>query len=183
MNKTITFFFLLLIISNFTLTGQLNEGLSFNIENNKPVDDSFDVNFQIEKSSSDTYTLAIALELEGENFVISPFSKDGVYGPFEISLTENRHLTATGKLQEIPLSIEEHDPIINQPVRFIRQNTTFKQKLKLTSKHDFEVSGRVWFVLEPSCIPYEVDFQIYYSDGKMIIKKTKTAIAKEYKGK
>jgi hypothetical protein len=43
------------------------------------------------------------------------------------------------------------------------------------------VSGLIEFLLEPSCVPYDVEFVSSYRSGVMKVKKIKTSISKEYK--
>ena len=74
----------------------------------------------------------------------------------------------------------ELDTILKEPVRFIRENTTFKQTLRPTSNGDFEVSGLVEFLLEPSCIAYDVTLIISSCNGEMSVVKTNTEISSEY---
>ena len=74
----------------------------------------------------------------------------------------------------------ELDTILKEPVRFIRENTTFKQTLKSTSNGDFEVPGLVEFLLEPSCIAYDVTLIISSHNGGMSVVKTNTEISSEY---
>ena len=82
---------------------------------------------------------------------------------------------------ETPNSVEEFDPIIEAPVKFVRVNTTYQKRLKITKGEDFEVDGLVEFLLEPICVPYDVAFKISYKNGKMKVEKTKTVISSEYK--
>jgi len=44
------------------------------------------------------------------------------------------------------------------------------------------VSGLTWFVLEPQCVPLDIEYIISYQDGIMEIKEKKISISKDYKG-
>jgi len=61
-------------------------------------------------------------------------------------------------------------------VRFVRENTVYKQNIKLLSEEDFEVSGLIEFLLEPICKPYSVEFMLTYNAGTMRVEKIKTAV-------
>jgi len=80
-------------------------------------------------------------------------------------------------LIEIPSSVQEYDPILEEEVRFVRESTTYKRNLTIVQQDDFEVSGLVWFVLEPSCVPFQVEFIISKQAGEMSVIKTNTGTA------
>lgn len=141
------------------------------------IDSSFDILFQTEKIGQGRFRLATTIELSDSSYVISPYSQDNVYGHINISLRDHRNLIVGESLQEIPNSVEEYDPILEEPVRFVRENTTYQQALQIVKDEDFDISGSVWFVLEPSCVPYEVEFIISYHAGEMTIEKTNTRTA------
>ncbi len=52
---------------------------------------------------------------------------------------------------------------------FFLKNTTLKQKMKLLSNRDFEVSGRLFFVLEPICSAMELKFKIINEAGNLTV--------------
>lgn len=141
------------------------------------VDSSFDILFHTEKIDQERFRLATTIELSDSSYVISPYSQDDVYGHINISLRDHRNLIVGESLQEIPNSVEEYDPILEEPVRFVRETTTYQQALQIVKNEDFDLSGLVSFVLEPSCVPYEVKFLLSYHSGEMIIKKTNTRVA------
>ncbi len=145
------------------------------------VKESFDVNFQIDQLNKEEYNLSVTIELNDGAYIISPFSKDTTYGHFYFTLRDNKHLIFDNQLLETPNSVEEFDPILEAPVKFVRVNTTYQKKIKLAKQDDFKVTGLVEFLLEPICIPYDVEFVISYRDGKMEVKKMKTVISSEYK--
>ncbi len=147
----------------------------------KVIDDSFGIALQFDHVIKNQYLLGVAMNLDKGSYIISPFSQDSIYGNFSIAIEENNFLTADEVLVEVPKSVEEMDPIIERPVRFVRVNTIYHQKIKVLTKEDFEVTGLIEFVLEPSCVPYDVEFILAQRAGKMKVKKIKTVISKEYK--
>jgi hypothetical protein len=144
-------------------------------ENQEP----FSMEIQLQRESLEEYTLNINLGLKPGNYIVSHFSKDSVYGHFEISF-DHEYLKRTDSLQEKPSSVEEYDSIVNMPVRFVRRNTVFKQNLVLETEEDFDMPGLIYFVLEPSCVPYEVGFVISHRKSKMSVRKVTTEIASSY---
>ena len=198
MNRTLAFIFLLLSIGCVTdnnQSNQTNEGVKNDepiVEDHPLMDDSFDIQLQIEKGDNDEYILVVAIELNNGSYIISPYSEDSTYGHFHIYIKDtaqlnklihpdlglyiedNKYLALGDSLLEIPHSIEEYDPTLERVVKFVRQNTTYKQKLTTLGKDDFESPGLIWFILEPSCIPFEVGFTIFYRSGQMEVRKTST---------
>lgn len=144
-------------------------------------DDSFDIILQMNKINDEHYSLSATIELNSGSYVISPYSTDDFYLPFTMVMNESPALVVQGDLMETPVSVEEQDPYLNKPIRVVRKNTTYTQNLKVVSKDDFEASGLIEFLLEPSCVPYDVEFNISSNDGELEVQKTKTFISKEYK--
>lgn len=142
---------------------------------------TFDVLFQVNELENNEYNLMATIILDKGSYIISPFSTDSTYGHFYFNVEKSDYLVTDNQLIETPNSVEEFDPIIEAPVRFVRVNTAYRQKLKLTKEEDFEVTGLVEFLLEPICVPYDVEFKISYKNGTMKVEKTKTVISSEYK--
>lgn len=160
-------------------SGEQTNTIKPSLENDK----GFDLSFHVNPKADSNYDFLIDLKLDSGNYIISPFSKDNFYMPFSLVLDKNTHLHIDQAILEIPKSKIELDTIINLPVRFIRTNTQFIQKVNVRTSDDFEVLGKVEFLIEPSCIPYSIDFMISQQDGKMAIKKTKTGFHPSYRGK
>lgn len=144
-------------------------------DNPKTIDDSFDIKLNLTKADSDLYNLTASIALTNGSYVISPFSDEDTYGHFTITIDDSSNLMKNATLLEMPNSVEEFDSILNTPVKFVRENTSYTQQLKVVTKNDFETTGTIWFVLEPSCVPYEIEFLITSRNGEMTITKTKTS--------
>jgi hypothetical protein len=142
--------------------------------------DPFNITLQLSNEENGLNSLSVFLEMDSGCYVISPFSEDSFYGHFIMSFEENNHFVLVNPILEFPKSVLELDTILKEPVRFIRENTTFKQTLRSTSNGDFEVSGLVEFLLEPSCIAYDVTLIISSCNGEMSVVKTNTEISSEY---
>ncbi len=174
-SKSFCLFFLFVVFSCTPQLEQADPSTSVSIAQEKSNELPFGLSLDIEKNVAD-YSLVVDLKLKPGDYVISPFSKDGFYGQVDISLSESDQLSKGKSLLEIPKSTAEFDPIISQAVNFVRQSTIYKQELKLISSEDFEVPGKIWFLLEPICIPYQVDFLITHQSGVLTIKQTKAGI-------
>lgn len=148
----------------------------------KIAQESFDVGLLLRQKNADNYQLEVSLELKEDAYVISPYSNDDTYSGFLLSLEDSKLLQREGKLIEKPEAVEEYDEVLKEPVRFIRENTVFTQKLKLLSEEDFDASGQISFVLEPSCIPFDMDFTIQSRSGQVKLLSSEAKIAATYRG-
>lgn len=173
MNKAIVCLFWLLSVGCNSDKSKKNNQPNIN-EEASLIEETFDIILQIDQIDKEHFNLEVNFKLDSGSFIISPFSTDGFYGPTNISIEKYNSHIIEGLLLETPTSIEEFDPIIEKQVKFVRKNTTYKQKLKLIEEDDFQVSGTIWFVIEPICIPYEVVFVISHNSGKIKVNKTST---------
>lgn len=148
-----------------------------------PDDTHFDIQFETKQVGYQRYYLTAALTLDEGSYVISPFSEDTFYMHFNILLDENDFIKAYQPILETPASVIEFDTIIKTPVRFVRQNTTYKQAIKIKKQDDFTTKGIVELLVEPSCIPYHVEFTLSYQSGALNIQKTETRFHPSYKGR
>jgi hypothetical protein len=141
----------------------------------KIIGEPYKINFKIEKSEDNGYSLITAVELieEGSHFV-SPFSTGNSTGKFNISIEDNPNLTMASIFTETPRTVEEFDPhpFVNGYVNWVKENTTYRHQLSISTKEDFEVTGLLRFVIEPRCTLEEINFTISYHDGELHIKKS-----------
>ncbi|MFT4779972.1 MAG: hypothetical protein ACJAU0_000139 [Flavobacteriales bacterium] len=142
---------------------------------------AFDIELDLLQESQSSYTLVVALSMDSGSYVISSFSEDEFYLPFDVTMKSSSNLKFGNELRENPPSIEEYDAIIEKNVRFVRENTTFSQEMKVLSTNDFQVEGEIQFMIEPQCIPYAVDFLIIQEEGLLKVSEIKTQIHSSYK--
>ncbi|MFK8037379.1 MAG: hypothetical protein AB8B74_03765 [Crocinitomicaceae bacterium] len=135
-----------------------------------PVQNQAEIDFSINKTDDSTIDFNVHLTFGRGCWVVSPLSKNYPYGNMVISIDESEYLTLEESIVEHPKSVLEYDTILRQEINFIRENTIFSQKIKLNNLLDFDVSGRVWFILEPICTPYEVKYTISNRAGKLTVK-------------
>jgi hypothetical protein len=134
----------------------------------------FKVSFQLEKVDDEHYNLIAAINLDSGCYVISPYSPDSIFLPFELSIPENNYITTDSTLTELPTTTEEYDSIAELQVKYAKVNTTYTQKLILHSQDDFQVEGKIGLLIEPSCVPYQIDFVLSNQSGELTVTKTKT---------
>lgn len=181
MNKIITFSLLLLSIACTTPTQQSNStAIAVNNDAKVVTEKGFDLTLQLEEAENGDYYLSAALELDKGSYVISPFSEDTTYGHFGIDIADNHHVIADEPVLEIPASVDEFDDFLERRVKFVRVNTTYKQKVKVVTEDDFDIPGMIFLLVEPQCVPYEVEFTLSNRSGKMSVAKTSTSTTKAY---
>ncbi len=132
----------------------------------------FGVHFIINEKGGNKFELMTTIELKDGDFIISPFSTDGFYGKVDFSFEKRTGISLDSDFLENPIFKEEMDTIINKPVRFVRETVNYFHSFQVDTKKDFDVNGLIWLVLEPSCVPYEVDFMISQKEDKVTAKKT-----------
>jgi len=127
----------------------------------------YEIDIQINEVGKNEYQLVIKMELQNGAHFVSPNAKRDFTGKFFMDLGSYEHLAFDGILLETPRSVEEIDPhpFVGGPVNWVRENTTYTQTLKLLSKDDFEVFGRIRFTIEPRCTLEEIPFAISYKNG------------------
>lgn len=141
--------------------------------NEKYLMNPYHVSFALEEREGEEPLLVIGMELAMGSYYVSPFAKRDFSGKFSIHLRETEVMSLADGLQEIPRSTEIFDPhpFVNGLVNWVRVNTVYKQPLKIEAEGDFDVVGRVQFVIEPKCTMEKVNFRITRTDGVMKVQK------------
>lgn len=85
MNRNIILFLLFFVftISTINCQPQITDEIT-KIDNSTSAGEGFSMNFSLEKLENAEFYLTVELDLEEGNYFISPFSKDEVYGHFDI---------------------------------------------------------------------------------------------------
>ncbi|WP_075344256.1 hypothetical protein [Tenacibaculum agarivorans] len=135
--------------------------------------DPYTLGIRIQQVGKNTYALEIDMQLQQGAFFVSPNSKRDFKGKFSVKLSENDKINATNTLQEIPLSKEEFDahPYVNGYVNWVKQNTTYRQQIKINPKEDFKIPGVIRFVIEPRCTLEEIGFILIYENGELKVRR------------
>lgn len=122
---------------------------------------------RIDKQSEKEHLLSIQMNLKKDGYFVSPTEPGSFTGKFTIVLTEPQHLQTNGSIIETPLSkVDENEGF----VKWVRQNTHYKQSLKVLSNENFEVYGYIQFTIEPRCTLEKIPFILSYVDGKLRVK-------------
>lgn len=135
--------------------------------------DLFDLQLSLIQELDRTYHLVADLKLKQPAYVVSSYSADTLYSPFEIIFPDNSVLNWAKKPLESPESVVEYDSIIGAHVHLIRNQTFFTSRLFPLTDQDFKIEGWVEFVLEPLCIPYKLKFIIIQNDQNLKLQSGK----------
>jgi hypothetical protein len=131
------------------------------------VNNPYELTLAVKKGKENSLDLIVNIKLREGAFFASPFSNEHLKGYFNISLGEEKNLSMTELLTENPVSEIVIDEFSNNPTRWVTQNTTYIQNLKIETENDFEVLGKIRFVIEPKCTLEEIPFGISLEDGEI----------------
>ena len=140
-------------------------------------DDSVHWNLLLEELTKTESNLIVDLELFGKSWIVSPTEKEYPYGCMKIELDSNENIRTIGNIQETPTSEPLRPGTWDESFKVISGKTTLKQKIEVLSKDDFVAKGNIFFVLEPVCNPYEIDFKIIQESGQLKLETTPMYLA------
>lgn len=140
------------------------------------VQNPFNVVFDLAQDADD-YLMTITMQLEEGSYYASPHSNNDFLGLFNIELDQEVELVLMDEWIESPRSIEEFDELARCNVNWVREETTYSNKVAINNPNDFKVGGTVSFVIEPSCNRYEVTFNLIQEAGVLRVEKDETVMA------
>ena len=134
----------------------------------------FGLTFEVEGATGEAdATLVLELDLiQQEDWVVSTHSNDSMFGKVEVRFLDLPLLMPAGVLTERPESTLEVEHFSQLDIRVLRQDTEMRLPVRATSDLDFEAKGQVFFVLEPLCVPFEVDFTVDRRAGVWAVECT-----------
>jgi len=109
------------------------------------------------------------LDLFGGAWIVSPLATDYPYGKMELSLEENEFASLSLDIQQTPVAEIVSDHNVPEPYEIIRNSSLISQKVKIKSTEDFETKGSLFYLLEPICLPYRIDFVLKSKQGELFI--------------
>jgi hypothetical protein len=157
---------------------KINE-VSQDLENLGPVDllsknaEPYHSKFLILNHKDGSTSLLIDMELYGGSYFISPKAKRPFKGKFNVSIDQDSSLSLGDLISETPPSTALYDPhpFIDGEVNWINVNTRYEYALNVNPDEDFEVSGRLTFVIEPRCTLETLEFVISQRDGELSVAR------------
>lgn len=107
--------------------------------------------------------LDIDVDIPKGSYVISAMSSRDYLGKFQIHWTDAAIISET-ELIEIPVSMPGWEPWDQVYTPMLFHPTTIQQTWTVPNDMD-TASGEVFFVLEPQCVPYAVNFDVVMATG------------------
>ena len=176
MNKSLL---ILLLIINVTLhPSNQSSQEDNNILENEMITvnhEYYDLQIKVEKINNKN-NLVVNLKPKNNSFFMSPYEEQEALGKYYMDLGSYINLSFDGCNIESPSSKKEFGPQkfpieFGKDIKWISDETTYSQPLKLETKDDFQVFGRIKFTIEPSCTLEIIPFAIRYKNGKMSVFK------------
>jgi hypothetical protein len=139
-------------------------------KNNPP----FDVALSLDQISASFVTLTATLVLDSADYVVSPYTSQDFLGVFDMSILDSTDLHFVGELIEFPPPSAFRVPFDDLPVLCYKSSTRISRSVEILSNTDFESYGEIFFVHEPSCLPYVISFSILRKSGIFSVTKLST---------
>ena len=143
------------------------------IDREVAINHPYDVNFKVEQGTDGLFHLVREIKLYGGSFYVSPQSGSDFKGRFRIEVAPNDNLEIASDFSESPQSETVIDPhqFVHGPVNWVIEDTRYEHPLKLNTKEDFEIGGKLIFVIEPKCTLEEVPVLFKYNNGVLTVEK------------
>jgi len=137
------------------------------------VNHPYDVDFMVKKTTEGQFSLITWMQLYGGSFYVSPHSITDFKGRFAVEVAPNEDLVIEADFLETPRSIEVIDPhrFVNGPVNWVSEDTRYDYPLTIKSKKDFDIGGKLMFVIEPKCTLEEIPLMFKYRSGVLTVEK------------
>ena len=145
------------------------------IDHDVAINHPYDVDFKIEKSENGGFNLVTLIQLHGGSFFVSPNTGKGFKGKFRIETAPNNNLSIGSDFVETPRTKTVLDPhrFVHDPVNWVTEDTRYDYPLILNTEEDFEIGGKLIFVIEPKCTLEEIPLMFKYKDGVLTVEKWK----------
>lgn len=141
----------------------------------KAMEHPYDVTFSIEKNAEGEHILVTDMKLHGGSFLVSPLTDAGFKGKYRVEVAPNDDLEISGAVTETPPTATVIDPhrFVNGPVNWVTKDTKYEFPLTLNSDKDFQIGGKLIFVIEPKCTLEEVPIMFKYKNGVLTVEPWK----------
>ena len=123
----------------------------------------FQLNVALEPASEGEWNLILDLDMDPGDWVVSASSTDSMFGKVALRFQDPQALTLLGAMEEIPPSQWEVEPFSQLDIKVIRRDTRMVQRVAMDPNHVDDIHGKVFFVLEPLCTPFETTFTLTHT--------------------
>lgn len=107
--------------------------------------------------------LAVSVDVPEGSYVISALSDRDYLGKFQVSWSDSS-VQASSALIETPVSMPGWEPWDRVYTPMLFSPAVLRQKWRFPTELD-TLKGQVFFVLEPQCVPYALDFEVATATG------------------
>lgn len=122
---------------------------------------------RVDKQQNNEYVLSVQMNLKKDAYFVSPTENRHFSGKFAIVFTEPQKVFSHGTILESPLSkVDKKEGFVH----LVRNNTNYKQTLKVLSNQKFEVMGHIQFTIEPRCTLEKIPFILSFENGKLRVR-------------
>ncbi|WP_320815076.1 hypothetical protein [Flavobacterium sp.] len=113
----------------------------------------YELILDVHKLSNGIYDLEIQMLLYNNAYYASPNAKGDLSGKFAFFVNNNDFFILKNNFIETPLTNKNYDSSTNDKglTSWVGVNTSYKQKLEITTTEDFEINGFIQFTIEPRC--------------------------------
>ena len=125
----------------------------------------FQLDVALEPSAKGEWNLILDLDMDPGDWVVSSYSTDSMFGKVALRFQEPEALTLLGAMEEIPPSQWEVEPFSQLDIKVLRRDTRMIQRVAMGPNHLDDIHGKVFFVLEPLCTPFETTFTLTHTSG------------------
>ena len=125
----------------------------------------FQLDIALEPASEGEWNLILDLDMDPGDWVVSSYSTDSMFGRVALRFQEPEALTLSGAMEEIPPSQWEVEPFSQLDIKVIRRDTRMIQPMAMDLNHVDDIHGKVFFVLEPLCTPFETTFTLTHTSA------------------
>ena len=122
---------------------------------------SFDIRVFAEAGQADSLPHAVLItevDIPTGSYVISALSDRDYLGKFQV-IWEDSTIHPAGALIENPISMPGWEPFDKVYTPMLFENTELRQEWALP-RDTSSFEGQIFFVLEPQCVPYALDFTL-----------------------
>lgn len=125
----------------------------------------FKLDVALEHVSGNSWNLVMDLDMGEGDWVVSALSTDSMFGKVDVEFLWPAQIQITGPMQEDPPSKEEVERFSQLEILVLREDTRMVLPLTFMGMPAVVWKGRIWFVLEPLCMPFSTEFDVV-SDGR-----------------
>ena len=135
-------------------------------------DHPYDLSSRVAETASG-FKWMVEMRLNGGSFYVSPSTTRDFKGKFKVEVAPNEHLSIGARFIETSLSgvVLDLHPFGTGEEHWVTEDMRYEFPLLLNTQNDFEIGGKISFVIEPKCTLEEIPVLFRYRNGKLTVEK------------